>query len=82
MKVIAKKAPVGGQANEGEGNRTAARNYDRKTEAFAKSGKVEQKAREAAAALDGPEAEELAKAEADGIAGPKIAGKPGAAAKR
>jgi hypothetical protein len=34
--------------NEGEGSRTAARHYNEKTEAFAQSGNVEQKAREAA----------------------------------
>ena len=77
MKDVDKKAPANGQANEGEGNRTAARNYDREAEAFAKSGKVEQKAREAASALDGPEANDLAKAELAGLAGPKIAGKAG-----
>lgn len=33
--------------NEGEGNRTAARNYNKATEDFVKSGKAEEKAREA-----------------------------------
>ena len=33
--------------NEGEGNRTAARNYNKATEDFVKSGKVEEKARDA-----------------------------------
>jgi hypothetical protein len=56
------------QANEGEGNRTAARNYNRKTEAFAKSGKVERKAREARKAIEGAEGEELKRAEQAGKA--------------
>ncbi len=56
----------GESANEGEGNRTAARAYNKGVEAFEKTGQVEQKAREAADALDGPEAEELRKAEAEG----------------
>ena len=37
---------------QGEGNREAARNYREEQEKFAKSGKVEKKAREAADALD------------------------------
>ena len=40
------------QRNEGEGNKTAARHYNEKTEKFAESGKVDQKAREAAEAVD------------------------------
>lgn len=40
------------QRNEGEGNKTAARHYNEKTEEFAKSGKVDEKAREAAKAVD------------------------------
>ena len=51
------------QANEGEGNRTAARAYNKDTQDFIKSGKVDEKAREAANAVDGPEAGELQKAE-------------------
>jgi hypothetical protein len=49
--------------NQGEGNRTAAREYDRAQEEFAKSGKVEQAARSAERALDTKEAKELKKAE-------------------
>ena len=64
---------AGGQpnqgANEGEGNRTAARNYDRAQEAFANSGQVDQKAAEARRAIDGSEGESLARAEKKGKAG-------------
>ena len=56
----------GAQRNEGEGNRTAAREYNRRTERFTKSGQVEKKAKEAEKALEGPEAEELAEAEETG----------------
>ena len=37
-----------GQRNEGEGNRTAAREYNQDQQRFVRSGKVDQKAREAA----------------------------------
>lgn len=56
------------QRNEGEGNKTAARRYNEKTEQFAKSGKVEEKAREAAKALDGDKRRELEQAERVGKA--------------
>ncbi len=51
------------QANEGEGNRTAAKAYNKGVQDFEKTGQVDKKAREAADALDGPEAAELRKAE-------------------
>jgi hypothetical protein len=54
---------MGTQANEGEGNRTAAKAYNKGVQDFEKTGQVEKKAREAADALDGPEAAELKKAE-------------------
>ena len=54
---------MGSQANEGEGNRTAAKAYNKGVQDFEKTGQVEKKAREAADALDGPEAAELKKAE-------------------
>ena len=54
------------QVNEGEGNRTAARAYNRAQRHFAETQQVEEKAREAERALDGPEAQELAEAEAIG----------------
>ena len=46
---------------QGEGNYDAARKFDAEERAFVKSGQVEQKAREAEEALDGPEAEDLEK---------------------
>jgi hypothetical protein len=61
--------------NEGEGSRSAARNYDKATEAFVKSGRVESAAKDAEAAVDGPEGDELRAAEEKGRAGggnPKI----------
>jgi hypothetical protein len=51
------------QPNEGEGNRTAAREYNEAQQRFVESGKVEKKAREAERALDGPERQELEHAE-------------------
>jgi hypothetical protein len=54
------------QNNEGEGNRTAARAHNESQRRFVKSGQVEKPAREAEQALDGPEARELAEAEALG----------------
>ncbi|HQT76146.1 MAG: hypothetical protein B7Z80_00390 [Rhodospirillales bacterium 20-64-7] len=54
------------QKNEGEGNHTAARQYNDAQQKFAKSGKVEQGARDAEKAVDGPEAESLRKAEEAG----------------
>jgi hypothetical protein len=50
------------QQKIGEGNYEAAEEFQRKQHEFAKSGKVEPKAREAAGALDGAEAEELERA--------------------
>lgn len=52
--------------NEGEGNRTAARAFDKAQHAFARSGKVEPAARDAAEATKGAEAESLRRAEAEG----------------
>jgi hypothetical protein len=54
------------QQNEGEGNRTAARAYNKGVRDFEKTGQVEKKAREAADALSGPEAKALKDAEAKG----------------
>jgi hypothetical protein len=51
------------QRNEGEGNRTAARQYDEDTERFVKSGRVLDAAREARAAVDSDAALELAEAQ-------------------
>src|SRR5713226_8565735 len=44
------------QQNEGEGNRTAAREYNKAQHDFARSGKVEEKAREARRAVEGARA--------------------------
>ncbi len=51
------------QKNEGEGNRTAAKEYNDAQKEFAQSGKVDQAAQDAAKAVDGPEGDELRKAE-------------------
>jgi hypothetical protein len=61
-----KKTEGGASPNEGEGSRSGARAYDQASEKFAKSGKVEGKAREARQAIDGPEGKELERAEAEG----------------
>ncbi|THD61839.1 hypothetical protein [Phenylobacterium sp.] len=47
---------------QGEGNYDAARKFDAEEQAFVKKGGVEQKAREAEEALDGPEGADLEKA--------------------
>ncbi|HZS82494.1 MAG TPA: hypothetical protein VFA50_06465 [Stellaceae bacterium] len=61
-----RKESGGAMPNEGEGSRTGARQYDKAAERFAKSGKVEEKAREAREAIEGKEGKELAEAEAAG----------------
>jgi hypothetical protein len=48
---------------KGEGSYDGAEQYQEDQHEFAKSGKVKEKAREAAEALDGKEGEELRKAE-------------------
>jgi hypothetical protein len=55
-----------GQANEGEGNRSAARAYNKAQQDFVKRGQVAEKAREAEDALEGREGDELRRAEAEG----------------
>ena len=60
------KKTTGAGPNEGEGSRTAARAYNKDTRDFVDSGKVDEKAKEAAKALDGAEAKDLKQAEADG----------------
>ena len=57
-----------GQRNEGEGNKTAAREFNAAQTAFAKSGKVEPAAKAAEKSMSGPEAESLKKAEEKGRA--------------
>jgi len=54
--------------NEGEGSRSADRNYRKRTEKFIASGKVGAAARRAAKALSSGERRELEKAEAKGKA--------------
>jgi hypothetical protein len=47
---------------QGEGDYDAARRYDKEQAEFAKSGKVDKKAREAEEALNGPEGSDLERA--------------------
>jgi len=54
-----------GQRNEGEGNKTAAREYNQAQQRFVQSGQVEEKAREAEKALES-DRQELERAEAIG----------------
>jgi len=54
------------QQNEGEGNRTAAREYNEAQRRFVESGKVDKKAREAEHALDTPEKRAMERAQAVG----------------
>jgi hypothetical protein len=56
----------GVSVNEGEGNKTAAREYNEAQKRFVNSGQVEDRARDAERALDGPEHQELEEAEAIG----------------
>lgn len=51
------------QPNEGEGNRTAARQYNEAQQRFVRTGKVERKAKEAETAIEGSEGEKLREAE-------------------
>jgi len=53
-------------ANEGEGNRTAARAYDAAQRKFVAEGEVEEKTREAEEALEGKEGDALRRAEDEG----------------
>ncbi len=49
--------------NEGEGNKTAAKHYNQATQKFVQEGKVGPAAKAAEKAVDGPEGEELRRAE-------------------
>ena len=53
-------------ANEGEGNKSADRRYREGVGRTVKSGQIEKKAEEAERALDGAEADDLRRAEAEG----------------
>lgn len=51
------------QRNEGEGNRTAARQYNKQQQEFIRAGKVEEKAKEAEKAVAGSDGDKLREAE-------------------
>ena len=51
------------QPNEGEGNKTAAREYNQATEQYVRSGRVPKAADEAKRAVEGPEGKDLRSAE-------------------
>ncbi|HEX3863247.1 MAG TPA: hypothetical protein VHY35_16300 [Stellaceae bacterium] len=70
-----------GTVNEGEGNKTAAREYNEAQHRFTQSGKVEEKAREAEHAISGSEKDEMRDAETIGKRhshgeDPAVKGKP------
>lgn len=54
------------QRNEGEGNRTAAREYNRATKEFARTGQVEKQAERARQAIEESQKAELDRAEQAG----------------
>jgi hypothetical protein len=66
MATTRRTGPATAQQNEGEGNKTAAREYNEAQRRFVESGQVDEKARDAERALDGPERDELEAAEAIG----------------
>jgi hypothetical protein len=57
---------------QGEGDYIGARKYQKEQAEFARSGKVEEKAKEAEAALEGPEAEALEAARAAAAKGESL----------
>lgn len=59
--------------NEGEGSRTAAREYEAGLKSTVKSGKVDALAEEAKEALEGPDGASLRQAEKAGKQGKKLA---------
>lgn len=61
-----KNRPEESAGNEGEGSRTAARDYNERKKRFVDSGQVEERARDAERALDGPQTDELKDAEEAG----------------
>jgi hypothetical protein len=63
---MARSSGTARPVNEGEGNKTAARAYNDAQRRFVVSGQVDEKAREAERALDGPEHGALEAAEAVG----------------
>jgi len=56
----------GKSPNEGEGSRSAARDYNRRTARFIQSGKVEESAKKAEEAVESREREDLQRAEDEG----------------
>jgi hypothetical protein len=54
---------AGQPVNEGEGSRSAARDYNQRTDAFIRSGKVEESAKKAEKAIESDERKELSDAE-------------------
>jgi hypothetical protein len=54
------------QVNQGEGNQTAARDYDEKATEHARSGKSDEAARDAEKAVEGAEGRDLEEAEEEG----------------
>ena len=56
----------GKSPNEGEGSRSAARDYNRRTARFIQSGKVEESAEKAERAVEGSERQDLERAEEEG----------------
>ncbi len=66
----------------GEGNRAADRNYREATREFVEQGRVAKNAKEAARALDGPEAKELERARRESAKGPKPSASGGSAPKK
>ena len=58
---------MGKQKNEGEGNRTAAREYNKDTREFVESGKVEKSAQKARKAIESEEGSSLRRAEKEGL---------------
>jgi hypothetical protein len=65
--IAQKQQSQGGESrNEGEGNRTAAKQYNKETTQFAQSGAVDRRAKEAEQALDGAEGDALRRAEDEG----------------
>jgi len=63
MSVNKDRQAAGGQKNEGEGNKTAAREFNKAQHEFVQAGKVDKAAEEARKAVDGAEGAELEKAE-------------------
>jgi len=62
----AEKQSANKQPNEGEGNRTAARKYNKETTAFTRSHDTEKLAKEAREAREGAEGDALRRAEEKG----------------